>query len=174
MARTRKYKEKLVDSYRESLAKNKYMFIVKPSGVSANESVQLKKDLIGVGSSYNIIKNSIFSIALEKEGLPALDALKQEEHAAIFSDENVTEAAKIIQKFAKETEKLEIQAGLYEGRHITGEEVVSLANLPSKEVLIAQAISMFNAPITGLLNVVNANTRNLVFVLKAIADQKTA
>ncbi len=174
MARTRKYKEQLVQSYRDSLAKNKYAFIVKPSGVTANESVQLKKDLNGVGSNYNIIKNSIFSIALEQEGLPAVEALKQEEHAVIFTDENATEAAKIIEKFAEETEKVEIQGGIYEGRYITGEEVISLAKLPSKEVLIAQALSMFNSPITGLLNVINANSRNLVYVLKAMADQKTA
>jgi len=174
MARTRKYKEQIVDSYRENLAKNKSVFILKPSGVSANESVQLKKELNSVGSNYNIVKNSLFSIALEKEGLPAIEELKQEEHAVVFIEENVTEAAKIIQKFAKETEKLEIQAGIFDGRHITGSEVVSLANLPSKEVLIAQALSMFNSPMTGLLTVINANTKNLVFALKAIADQKTA
>lgn len=174
MARTRKYKEQLVDSYRASLAKTKSVFIIKPSGVTANESVQLKKDLNSIGSNYNIVKNSLFSIALEREGLPAIEELKQEEHAVVLAEENVTEAAKIIHKFAKDTEKIVIQAGILDGKHITGSDVINLANLPSKEVLIAQALSMFNSPMTGLLNVINANTRNLVFVLKAIADQKTA
>lgn len=173
MARTRKYKEQLVDSYRESLSKSKSVFILKPARVSANESVQLKKELSMVGSNYNIVKNSVFSIALKQEGLPEIEQLQKEEHAVVFVGEHITESAKIIHKFSKETEKIEIQAGIFDGRVITGNEVISLANLPSKEVLIAQVLSMFNSPITGLLNVINGNTRNLVFILKAIADQKT-
>jgi len=68
MAKTRKFKEELVKIYREKISNSKSVFIIKPSGITANESVQIKKDLINVGSSYNVVKNSIFSIALEQEG----------------------------------------------------------------------------------------------------------
>lgn len=174
MAKTRKYKEQMVADYREKLSRARSVFIVKPAGVSANESVQLKKDLNAVGSEYNIVKNSLFSIALEQEGLPAIDELKEKEHAAIFTDEHITEAAKVIKKFADESGKIEIQAGIYEKSYITGASVSNLADLPSKEVLIAQTLNLFNSPIRGFVNVINANTRNLVFVLKAIADKKQA
>ena len=174
MAKTKAYKQQLVNAYRESLNKAQSVFVVKPQGITANESVRLKKELKGLGSNYNIVKNSLFSIALEQEGLPKITELEHDEHAVIFAKENVTEIAKIINNFAKESERIEIQTGLYEKRSITGEEIVMLAELPSKDVLLAQALNMFNAPLTGVLNVINVNTRNLMFVLKAVADKKQA
>ncbi len=174
MAKTKAYKQQLVNAYRESLKKAQSVFVVKPQGITANESVRLKKELKGLGSNYNIVKNSLFSIALEQEGLPEMTQLDHNEHAVIFAKDNVTEIAKVINNFAKESERIEIQTGLYEKKAITGEEIIKLAELPSKDVLLAQALNMFNAPLTGLLNVINANTRNLVFVLKAVADKKQA
>lgn len=174
MAKTRKFKEQLVKSYREKLTNSKSVFIIKPSGITANESVKIKKDLINVGSSYNVVKNSIFAIALEQEGLPAVDSLSEKEHSVIFSGENISETAKVINDFAKESGKVEIQAGIYQKTYITGEDVVKLAELPSKDVLIAQVLNLFNAPLTGFVNVINANTRNLVYAMKAIADNKQA
>ncbi len=172
MAKTRAYKEQMVKMYRENLQRAKSVFVLKPKGLSANESVQLKKELKGIGSNYNIVKNSLFSIALEQEGLPKLNHLAQNEHAVVFAEESVTEAAKIINNFAKESEKIEIQAGLYDKKTISGEEIVKLAELPSKDILLGQLLNMFNAPISSFMNVINANSRNLVFVLKAIADKK--
>lgn len=174
MAKTRKFKEELVKIYRERINNSKSVFIIKPAGITANESVQIKKDLISVGSSYNVVKNSIFSIALEQEGLPAVENLDANEHAVVFAGENISEASKVINTFAKDTGRVEIQAGIYDKNLISGEEVVKLAELPSKDVLIAQVLNLFNAPLTGFVNVINANTRNLVYVMKAIADNKQA
>jgi large subunit ribosomal protein L10 len=174
MAKTRKFKEELVKIYREKISNSKSVFIIKPAGITANESVKIKKDLISVGSTYNVVKNSIFSIALEQEGLPAVQNLDANEHAVVFTDENVSEAAKVINNFAKDTGRVEIQAGIYQKSLISGEDVVKLAELPSKDVLIAQVLNLFNAPLTGFVNVINANTRNLVYVMKAIADNKQA
>ena len=173
MARTRKYKEALVDSYKNKLKNSKFVFILKPSGVTANESVQLKKELTQLGSSYNIVKNSLFAIALKEEGLPENKNLENLEHAVVFVSEQATEAAKLINTFAKETDKLEIQSGIYEGQLISGDDVVRLAELPSKEVMIAQALSMFNAPLKGFMTVVNANTINLMYALKAVSAKKS-
>lgn len=172
MAKTRKYKEELVKTYRDNLSISKTVFIVKPTGVTANESVQLKKDLNSIGSNYNVIKNSLFSIALGQEGLPEIKELTQEEHAVVFANSDYPEVAKIVHKFVKDTEKMEIQAGLLEGKYISGDDIVNLAKLPDKQTLLAQTLGMFNAPLTGLMNVISGNTRDLVFVLKSIADKK--
>lgn len=174
MAKTRKFKEELVKIYREKISNSKSVFIIKPAGITANESVKIKKDLISVGSTYNVVKNSIFSIALEQEGLPTVQNLDANEHSVVFTDENVSEAAKVINNFAKDTGRVEIQAGIYQKSLISGDDVIKLAELPSKDVLIAQVLNLFNAPLTGFVNVINANTRNLVYVMKAIADNKQA
>lgn len=174
MAKTKQQKKELVTTYRGFLENARSVYVLKPNGVTANESVQLKKDLFNVGSSYNIVKNAIFKIALKEEGLPEISELDKEEHAVVFVQDQITEAAKIINDFAKETEKLEIQAGILDKNAITGVQVKELAELPSKEVLLGQLLNVFNAPLTGILNVMNGNTRSLVQVLKAIADNKQA
>jgi large subunit ribosomal protein L10 len=82
--------------------------------------------------------------------------------------------AKIISEFAKDHDKLEVKAGMISRKVIGAEGVKSLANLPSKEVLVAQALGGLNAPITGFVNVLQGNIRNLVYALNAIAEKKTA
>ena len=172
MAKSKQQKKELVKLYRDSLGKSKSVFIVKPSGVTANESVQLKKELYNLGGSYNIVKNTLFKIALKEEGLPELTQVDQNEHAVVFVEENVTEAAKLLNKFAQDTQKIELQAGIIDKKAHTGNQLKQLAQLPSKEILISQLLNVFNAPLTGFLNVLNGNTRNLVQVLKAISDKK--
>ena len=60
-----------------------------------------------------------------------------------------------------------------DGKVIDEEGVKALASLPSKEVLLAQVLGGFNAPITGFVNVLNGNIRGLAAALKAIADKKS-
>jgi large subunit ribosomal protein L10 len=67
---------------------------------------------------------------------------------------------------------LEIKAGLVEGKVIDADSVKALANLPSREVLIAKALGSMQAPITGFVNVLQGNIRNLVYALEAVRQQK--
>ena len=70
------------------------------------------------------------------------------------------------------TEVLTIKAGLVEGKVINVEEVKALASLPSREVLIAKVLGSMQAPISGVVNVLQGTIRNAVYVLDAIRAQK--
>mgnify|MGYP007124439182 FL=1 len=82
-------------------------------------------------------------------------------NAIAFSAEDVVAPARIINKFAKENEQLEIKAGLIEGAYASVEEIKALAELPSREGLLSMLLSVLQAPI-----------RNLALVTKAVAEQK--
>lgn len=173
MTNPQERKKELVKMYREKLKDSTTILIVKPVGVTVNQSTQLKKDLYALDSNYNIVKNTLFKIALQEEGLPELDYLSSGEHAVIFTNDQVSEAAKIISAFAKETKnKVEIQGGLLDGEAISGEQVVSLANLPSKDQLIGQLLSVMNGPARNFVIVLQGNVREMVYVLNAIAEAK--
>lgn len=172
MAKSRAQKKEAIDELRARLQSSQTFFVVRPIGITANESSQLKKDTYEFDATYNVVKNNLLKVALKEEKLPELEILDNQEHAIVFVGDQVSEAAKVLSKFAKETDKMEIQGGMLKGSVITGAQVKELADLPSKEQLIGQLLSVFNGPVRGLVTVLNGNVRELVYALNAIAEAK--
>ena len=112
--------------------------------------------------------------ALTELGIEGLNPYLTGPNAIALGYDDPVVPAKIISEFAKDHDKLEIKAGMISGKVIGAEGIKSLASLPSKEVLVAQVLGGLNAPITGLVNVLQGNIRNLVYALNAIAEKKTA
>lgn len=172
MAKTKAQKTELVNQYRERIQNSTCIIVFKPQKLNANDSVSVKKQLSEIGSTYNQVKNTLFKIALEQEKLPGGEMFLTEEHAVIFVDSQISESAKIINEFAKSTEKADILGGLLKGKEINASQVRELAELPSKEVLLGQLLSTFNGPLRGLVTVLNGNARELVQVINAIKETK--
>ncbi|MFQ5492539.1 MAG: 50S ribosomal protein L10 [Candidatus Dojkabacteria bacterium] len=172
MAKTKQQKEAIVAQYRDKLKGAKALYFVRPSGITPNQTSALKKELAEVGAQFNVVKNTLFKIALKDESLPEVETLASGEHAVLYSADQVSEAAKVLQKHIKETEKMEIVAGLLNGEEITAVQVKDLAELPSKDQLIAQLLSVFNGPARGMVTVLSGNMREMVQVLSAIKDEK--
>ncbi|KXK26675.1 MAG: 50S ribosomal protein L10 [candidate division WS6 bacterium OLB20] len=172
MAKTKNDKKALVEEYVNKLQGVETIYFVAPKGLSANQSTDLKKALFDTGSSFNVVKNTLFKIALEKAGLPVPELLEGGEHAVVFSGKEISEVAKLVSKHAEETEKMEIVGGLLNGEYITAQQVKDLADLPSKDQLLGQLLSVFNGPARGLVTVLSGNMREMVQVLSAIKDQK--
>ena len=89
-----------------------------------------------------------------------------------FGIEDAVAPAKISKEFAKDHKNLEIKAGVVDGKVIDLNGVIGLAELPPREVLIAQVLGGLNGPISGFANVLNANMRNLVYALDAIREKQ--
>lgn len=173
MAKSKNQKEELVKSYQQKLKKAKAVYMLKPKGVNPNEATALKKELYTLDSSYNTIKNNLFKIALQQEGLPEMESLESGAHAVLFSGDQVSETAKVITNFIKNAEdKMEIIGGILEGNKISAEQIKSLAELPSKDQLLGQLLSVFNGPIRGFVTVAQGNIREFVYLLNAIKEAK--
>jgi large subunit ribosomal protein L10 len=173
MAKTKAQKQAIVEQYKGELTAKGSIIVFKPNGISANEASTLKKELYDVDSNFNVVKNTLFKVALKEADLPEVESFEGNENAVIFcTDGNITESAKILKEFIKETEKGEIQAGILNGQVIDGAQVTALADLPSKDQLIGQLLSVFNGPMRGLVSVLNGNMRELVYALNAIQEAK--
>ena len=100
--------------------------------------------------------------------------------ALAYSAEDAVAPAKILKAFIKETktEALTVKAGLVDGQVIDAAAVNALADLPSREELIAKLLGSMQAPVSGLVNVLQGNIRNVVYALEAVrakkAEQETA
>ena len=127
-----------------------------------------------INKENKVYKNSMMRFAFKELGLEDLNEFLKGPSAVAFGTNDPVSAAKVTAEFAKTNDKLEIKAGIVDGKVISAEGVKSLAELPSREVLVAQVLGGFNAPIQGFANVLQGTIRGLAIVLNAIAEEKTA
>ena len=94
--------------------------------------------------------------------------------AFAFGYDDPVASAKVVSGFAKKSKALEIKGGIVEGRVIGAEAVANLVDLPGREELLSMVLRGMQAPIAGLVNVLQGNIRNLVYALEAVRKQKEA
>ena len=167
MANIRPEKQAAVAGLKEQLSSAKGAVLTGYRGLTVAEA----------GVTYHVVKNTMVRIAANEIGLEGLDPVLNGTTALAVSADDAVAPAKVIYEFIKEnklenTEVLTIKAGLVEGKVINVEEVKALASLPSREVLIAKVLGSMQAPISGVVNVLQGTIRNAVYVLDAIRAQK--
>jgi large subunit ribosomal protein L10 len=171
MSKTKLDKKDMVDDYKAKLKGSKAVYIIEPTAVTPNEASELKKKLFDLDSTFNNVKNSLFKIAMEEEGMESGLEITGK-NAVIFAGEKISEAAKALKEFIKDTEKIVIKGGFLNGEEIKKEQIEALADLPSREQLLGQVVGTMNAPISGFVNVLAGNVRGIVNVLNAIKEKK--
>jgi len=154
---------------KEQVAKAKSLVIADYSGTTVKEQVQLRAEIKKAGGELLVTKNTLLDIALGKGKLS--DSLKGM-NAVVFAYQDPVSPLKALFAFQKKTEKLKIKQGYMDDRVLSETEVVELSKLPSKQELIAKLLMILKSPGTGLVNVLNAGPRNLVYALNAVAEKK--
>ncbi|HQD41547.1 MAG: 50S ribosomal protein L10 [Clostridiales bacterium] len=167
-------KQQVVNEIKEKFQRAEAVVLVDYRGLNVAEVTELRKRFREAGADYKVYKNTLMTRALTELGMEELIPYLTGPNAVALGYDDPVVPAKIISEFAKDHDKLEVKAGMISRKVIGAEGVKSLANLPSKEVLVAQALGGLNAPITGFVNVLQGNIRNLVYALNAIAEKKTA
>ncbi len=167
-------KKAMVEEIAQKLERAAAGVFVDYRGLTVEQDTKLRNELREAGVEYKVVKNSIIRFAAEKQGLGELDPFLNGPTSMALSYTDAVAPAKVLSKFAKENDVFEIKTGFVDGKVVGLDEISSLAELPSKEVLVAKALGGLNAPISGFVNVLNANLRGLAIVLNAIAEQKSA
>lgn len=174
MAKTKKQKEQILRDLTEKIGKAKSLVFASfdALGVQANED--LRNQLRQENSEYYVTKKTLLNLALQEAELKDIDAKNfQGQLAIVFGYEDEVAPAKIIAKFAKSNpNKIEFVGGVLENRFIEPAEVTALAILPSKQELYAKVVGSINAPVSGFVNALAGNLRNLVYVLNAVAEKQ--
>ena len=151
--------------------------LVDYKGITVAEDTALRVELRKNDVQYGVVKNTLARFAAKNVGLDALcDVLEGTTSIAVCEGDPVA-AAKVVAEFSKKLaaqEKFIIKSGFVDGKVISPAEVQALAELPSREVLVATVLGTLIAPIRGLATVLDANISGLARVMQAIADQKGA
>jgi len=172
MKLTRNQKEQLVNKISEQLEKSKAVLLVNFSGLKVKEERDLKKKLREQGIVFEVIKNSLFKLALKKAKISLDEALLDQPIALIWSAEDEVLPAKITVGFTKEVEKIKLVGGIIDKRFVDPEMIKQLAALPGREELYAKLVGALNAPMWRLVNALQGNLRSLVYILKQYSEQK--
>ena len=165
-------KKEAVNQLAEKIKEAKTVVIADYKGVTVEEDTEMRVALRKSGVEYKVVKNNLTKLALEKNGITELEEYLKGPTAIAMSTEDVVAPAKILTEYAKKYKKIELKAGIVEGKIFDAQGLTAIAELPSKEELVAKAIGGMKSPLYGLVNVLNGNIRGLVIALNAIAEQK--
>lgn len=175
MAITRAKKEEAVTRLSDDLARLKLAVLADYRGLTVAEVEELRNALQEQGIDYRVTKNTLLRIAVANTpGMKDIDpkTFTGPMALALGYDDEVA-PAKVIFQYAKTHDALEIVGAITaDGQVLTPAEVKALAQLPSREQLIAQVVGTIAAPLSGFVGVMGANVRGIVQVLNAIKEAK--
>ncbi len=121
--------------------------------------------------SYHVVKNTMMKLAAKGTDLEKLNDYFKGPTAIAISHGDPVSLAKILSEFVKTQPKLEIKAGLIQGKVISPDEIKALATMPSREVLLAQILGGIQVPAQELAGVISSGLQQVVGVIQARADQ---
>jgi len=170
--KTLQQKKAVVKELSEKVKAAKAIVLADYRGLTVEQDTELRNALRKAGVEYKVVKNTLTRFAAKENGLDGLDSFLNGPTAMATSETDPVAPAKVLAEYAKKYDKLELKAGVVEGKVIDVNGIKALAELPPREVLIAKVLGGFNAPISGFVNVLNGNLRGLAVVLNAIAEKK--
>ncbi|MCW2277826.1 50S ribosomal protein L10 [Heliophilum fasciatum] len=158
----------------EKLQKAQSCVLVNLKGMTVAEATQLRSKLRAAGVELSVCKNTLLGIAAKQVGIEGLDTYLAGPTAIAFSMNDPVSAAKIISEFLKNIKgkEYEIKAGIIDGKVITADEVKVLADLPPREVLLAQVLAGIQGPLVGLVNVLQGPIRKFAYALEDLRKQR--
>lgn len=171
MAITKERKQELFDSYVEMLSQSQGIIFTNYRGLTVSQLETVRNRLREVNSPYRVVKNTLLELALKQTGLPVPEEMLIGPVAAGFCYTELPATAKALVNFAKELETFEVRGGLMGDKVVDVEGIKALASLPSREVLLAQVVGGFQAPISGLVTALSGILRSLLYVLQARKEQ---
>jgi large subunit ribosomal protein L10 len=168
----REQKAAAVADIAESIKEADAVFAVDYRGISVPQAAELRTRLRDVDATFRVVKNSLTERAVDEAGADTLKALLEGPTALTFVRGDAALAAKALQTFRRETEKLEFKGGLLGAEALDSEQILALARLPARDVLYAQLVGVVASPVTGLVRTLNALIAGLALQLGQIAEKK--
>jgi large subunit ribosomal protein L10 len=167
-------KKKIVEDLRKIFSKSKVLIVTDYKGLNVTTINELRRKLREADVEYKVVKNSLLVRASEDTYVSLIaENFKGPSAIAISYDDPVV-PAKVLMQFAKDNAKLEIKAGVMDGRALDLSAIKALAELPSQEVLLGKLLSVLNGVPTSLVIALSDMPKKLLNVLNAVKEQKEA
>ncbi len=170
----RREKQLVIDSIQKDLKQAQASFIVSTKGMTVSAVQNLRRSLYEKQGTIKVVKNTLLIRATsDVPGLSDLSPYFKDQIALVLAPKEAPAIAKILYNATKELETLKLKAGVLDSRLISIEQIVSLASLPSREVMLARVCGTLQSPIAAYVRILNQLIVRLLWVLKEIEKKKT-
>lgn len=167
-------KAPVVQAIREKIEASQSLVLADYRGLDVAEVTELRVKLREAGVEFKVLKNTLTKRAAAEVGLEGLNPYLEGPTAIAFGMSDAVAPAKVLSEFAKTHKDLEIKAGVIDGKVIDMAGVKALADLPSKEVLLAQVLGGMQTPMYGFAGSLAGVLRKFAYAINAIKEQKEA
>jgi len=164
-------KQSLTQEYLVRLNASPFFVVVNYRGLKVGPLTELRKRLNRAGAELHVVKNSVFRRAAMEAGVGDLGEVLDGQLAVVTGQRDISAAAKVIKTFAAEFERPKLRFGYLGPQRLEEAALLTLADLPSLEVLRGRVLGALNAPATQLVALLNTPASQMARVLKARADQ---
>lgn len=174
MPLTRLQKEARVEELKKQLASMSSVLVGDFTGMDVATATEMRQTLREASVEYVVVKNSLARLVMDGAGFGGLTEHLSGPNGFVMTGGDAAVAAKIMVEFEKTRKTPTIRMGMIDDAIVTAADIRQIAELPSREVLLAQIAAGFQAPVAGLARLLNELARTLVATLDAVAKQKGA
>ena len=174
MENPRQEKVAVVDEVAEKLSAADAVIITEYRGLKVSQLGGLRRQLRVAGGEYKVYKNTLARLGAEKAGVDGLSDLLVGPTGITFITGDAAAVAKTLREAAKANPLLVLRGGIVGGKVISAKDVEALADLPSRDVLLARFAGALQAPLVKTAGLLQAMPRNFAYGLKALIDSKQA
>jgi len=163
----REKKTQIIGQLADDLSRSTIVIATSYQGLPAKEMTGLRRALAGAAADYHVVKNTLTHLAAQRAGKGQIVGIVDGPTALVFGYDDAVEAAKVLSQYIKSTDlAVQIKGGLLGERVLNADEVIALAGLPPREILISQLIAQLQAPVRSLHNILSSPLRELRHVLQ--------
>jgi len=162
----------VVEEIRTKVAEADATVLTEYRGLTVHDLARLRASLRATGTEYKVFKNTLARRAVAGGDLESVASLFVGPVAIAFVRGDAAAAAKALREFGKDNPALILKGGLLGTRVITPVDLEALADLPSREIMLAQVAGVFQAPLVKAAGLFQAFTRNFAYGVKALIDQR--
>lgn len=167
-------KAQIVSNLADDLSRSTIIIATNYQGLLAKQMADLRNVLTRAGIGYHVVKNNLVYRAADQASRPHLKDIVEGPVALAFGYDDAVSTARTLHQYIKSTGlSLQIKGGLLEDRILLPEELASLANLPSREILVSRLIGQLQAPVVTLHNILSSPLRGILTVLQNRAQTAT-
>lgn len=174
MSTARAEKAAVVAEVREKLGASNSVIVTEYRGLTVGALANLRRTLRPLGAEYKVYKNTLVQIAARDGAMSALENMVGGPVAIAFVTGEASAVAKALRDFAKENNALKLKGAVVDGKKVDAAGLKALADLPSRDVMLAKFAGLLKAPMSNTAYMLSALPRKAAYGLKALVEQKEA
>jgi large subunit ribosomal protein L10 len=171
VSKVRPEKAEAVEEVKAKAASTSTAVVTEYRGMTVAEIQTLRRQLRGIGADYKVFKNTLVRRAISGTAVEPMGEFLQGPTAIAFVDGDISAVAKALRDFAKATPTLVIKGGVLDGKALGVKDLTALADLPSREVLLAQLAGLIASPMRTMAGLLKAVPQNFAYGLSALLEK---